>query len=151
MASGPDPFDFGNHGDDPFAPASAITPAASVAGGQPDRFGMDTPPPAAAGADVLGQPPVLWLVLGLVAAALGAAAAAVLGTSSTIAFGAWAASGPLAIGLLAVFALLDTRQRARPVYNSPVWAPVLYWSVIAVAALGIGLSAWRIAEWAGQL
>ena len=151
MASGPDPFDFGNHGDDPFAPASATMPAAGAANDYPDRFGMDTPPPAAAGADVLGQPPVVWLALGLVAAGLGAAAAAVLGASSTIAFASWAASGPLAIGLLAVFALRDTRQRARPVYNSPGWVPVLYWLVIAVAALGIGLSAWRIAEWAGQL
>lgn len=149
MASGPGPFDFGNYGAEPFNPAATQAPGPAAA--TPDGFGLDAPPAAASGADVLGRPPVLWLVLGLVAAALGAVAAAVLGASSTIAFGAWAASGPLAIGLLAVFALGDTRQRARPVYNSPAWAPVLYWSVIAVAALGIGLSAWRIAEWAGQL
>lgn len=111
--------------------------------GRPTGFG---PGPITA-----GHPPVRWLVAGIVVAAVAVVTAAVFGRSVPVAFAAWALAGPVAIGLLAVFAVRDTRERSRPLYTSPSWTPTLYWSVIVVAAVGIALSAWRIADWAGRL
>jgi hypothetical protein len=87
------------------------------------------------------------LVLGLVAAVV----AVLLGASVGYAFGAWLLAGPVAIGLLAVFAQHDVRQRARPIYDAPTWLPALYWSAVVAAGLGICASAWNIAQWAGHL
>jgi hypothetical protein len=80
-----------------------------------------------------------------------AVAAAVIGESPQVAFAAWVGAGPVAIGLLAAFSVQDTAQRARPVYSAQPWTRALYWAVVVLAAIGIGISAWQLALWAGRL
>jgi hypothetical protein len=99
----------------------------------------------------VGQPPVLWLIGAAVLAVVCAVAAAILGTSPQVAFAAWVGAGPVAIGLLAAFSVQDTAQRARPVYSAQPWTRVLYWAVVVLAFIGIGISAWQLALWAGRL
>lgn len=153
-----DPFDFGppsGGAPPPGASADFLQPPAFPTGGamsgQDHQFARSWEPAPFAGDSAVGGPPFAWLVVALALAAVAAAAVLVYGATPEVAFGSWAAAGPLAIGLLAVYALLDTRQRARPVYAAPSWTAGLYWAVVVVAGAGIGLSSWRIAEWAGRL
>ena len=104
-----------------------------------------------AGLELIGRPPFQWLVAALVLGLVAAAVAWLYGASMWIALGAWALAGPVAIGLLAVFTQRDVAQRAKPIYDAPSWIRVLYWSTVAAAVLGIAVSAWDIALWAGRL
>lgn len=123
----------------PFDPASGGAPAGSAPG-----FG------AQAGGGV-GHPPVVWLLVSIALGAVAAVVAALLGATPLVAFGCWAAAGPIAVGMLAVYSVRDTAQRARPIYTSAPWTTSLY--VAATVAVGIGIvaSALRIAQWAGRL
>jgi hypothetical protein len=104
------------------------------------------------GAGTVGRPPLVWLAAGFVVAVLGVAEGLVLGLSDPVpyAFAAWAAAGPIAVGLLAVHAFRDTQQRALPVYAPPLWIRYLYGAVIVLAAVGIVISSIEIALWAGR-
>jgi hypothetical protein len=142
------------HGFQPgFPPGAGHQPATSAwppAGGD---FPF-APSPGLDGVLTAGRPPTGWLAGALAAAVAGVVAVSVavlLRISPWPAFAAWALAGPIAIGMLAAFSRSDIRQRARPIYSARSSASVLYWSAVAVAAIGIGLSAWQIADWAGRL
>ena len=168
MASGPDPFDFGGPSRSPTPPAygpsggsgsadafsgpSAPSGGAwtsSSAGASPGS-GAQEPRPAAPADDLLGRPPITWLLLSLVLGVVGAVLAAALGSDVALAGVGWLLAGPLGIALLAVYNRVDVDQRARPVYDAPSWLGLLRWSSGVALAVGIAVSAWRIAEWAGR-
>lgn len=140
-------------GFDPFAaPAGArpFEPSGSDSGSV-DGFGQRSAVVGVPFDDESASTPVLWCALAGVAALAGIALA-VLGTGSTkLAFVGWAVAGPLAIGLLAAHTLFDTKQRAKPFYSQPGWAAPVYWVVLAVAFVGVGLCSWSIADWAARL
>ena len=165
-----DPFDFGPHpgggfgwspGPTPYGPQpgtqSGAPPTAPVPGPTgpwpapvPGDTSVYDPSPDLSGTAV-GKPPVGWLVAAL-AVGLAGAVVAFLGRDPVLAILAWALAGPGAIGLLAVFAQRDVAQRALPIYlSSPGRTTALYWAAILVAAVGIAVSAWYIAQWAGRL
>jgi len=102
------------------------------------------------GAIVVGRPPTIWLYFGLAVAAIGAVLAALF-SQITIVSLAWILAGPIAIGFLAVFVLQDTRSQSAPIYAVQTYVPWLYRGLLIVAAIGVGLSAWRIAVWVGHL
>ncbi len=138
-------------GFDPFAGPAA------PAGGDPwneqrgDAFGSVLRGGTPQFTDSVVSPPVLWCALAGISAVAGVVLA-VLGLSSiALAVAGWVASGPVAIGLLAVHTTIDTKRRAAPFYSQPGWTAVVYWSVMVVAFAGVGISAWSIAQWAGRL
>lgn len=63
---------------------------------------------------------------------------------------AWFLSGPVAIGLLAWYTITDTRRRACPIYDRIPLGEILYWIAVVVAGVGIGFSAWTIADWVAR-
>jgi hypothetical protein len=161
------PFDFGSNA--PAAPGWAPPPGAVPAQTDPlVRYGTDRstaawPPPVSPGDPVqggdafaatraVGSAPIAWLVAALVAGAAGAVLAGFWGAQVVFAMAGWVLSGPGAIGMLAVFSQRDVRQRALPVYlSSSGRTKSLYTAAIVVAGIGIGISAWYIALWAGRL
>jgi hypothetical protein len=160
MADPRDPYDFGpptsRQGSDPppYAAGSFGTPHAwNQARSAPidDEFGRTDHGPGLADPYVVVRTPVIWLLCAMVLGIAGAVGAAVLGSSISAALVAWVLAGPLAIGLIAVHSLRDTALRTRLGYNQLTGATAMYAVTIVVAAVGIGLSAWRIAEWAGRL
>lgn len=93
-----------------------------------------------------GRPPVHWLL----AAALGVAVGLVIAVSqgrSALAAVAWLLTGPLALGLLAVYTRADLVQRARFSYRPRTLATALYTAVLVGAAIGVLLSGWHFADW----
>jgi hypothetical protein len=177
VSDGRDSFAFGPpQGDDPWGPPPGFAPQqpSPPLGGRDQGYQPGFPPPgpnttawqppgggeftlASPGPDgvlTAGSPPTGWLVGAVGAAVAGVAAVAVaivLRISPWPAIAAWALAGPIAIGLLGAFSRSDIRQRARPIYSARASASALYWSAVAVAVIGIGLSAWQIADWAGRL
>lgn len=95
--------------------------------------------------------PLGWLIAGIVVAAVAAAIALVLGTEPAVAVAAWALAGPVAIGLFAVYLLLDTRGRTQLMYSPPSWTPWLYRGGLLVVLLAVIVCAGRIALWAGRV
>jgi hypothetical protein len=169
VSDGRDPFAFGPApGGDQWGPPPTTGPTTQApAGGyqpgpvrppempwQPGGGDFSLASPGLDGMAGPGSPPTGWL-----AGALGAAVAGVVAVSVAIflrtgpwpAFVAWALAGPIAIGMLAAFSRSDIRERARPIYSSRPSTSTLYWSAVVVAAIGIGISAWQIADWAGRL
>jgi len=114
-----------------------------------DWPGGSEPTSAAAAAEKAG-PPYLWLALALALGVAGIVGALAFGQIVPVAWGSWVASGPVAIGLLAVFLFMDNRERAKPTYGNRSSAIWLYRGGLAIAFVGIVLSALRIAEWAGR-
>ncbi|MDQ2722797.1 MAG: hypothetical protein M3Y19_05760 [Actinomycetota bacterium] len=179
MADGSDPFDFSEFGSPPGGPPSSFAPQpgpgrtggfgpppqqpesrAPGPFGQVPQFGVAAPDADPFADDTMSRvppsvaqvrPPVLWLALGAAVAVVGMVLALVLGTHIFIAVISWVLAGPVAIGLLATFTIVDTGQRARPLYSFPSWLPWAYRGVLVLAVLGVAAGAWRIAEWAGRL
>lgn len=175
MHSSSDPFDFSEYSssrdgaDNPpsDSPWAGIQPAADPFGTPNDPFsgfggasnapagnGFATPHQLARPSGVeQGRTPLAW-VLGaflvtlvgigatLLTFALGPVAWAVLG---------WLLAGPVAALLLAQHMVADTRERTRPTYDGSSFLHGTYWVSVALAAVGIVLGAWQIAEWAGRL
>lgn len=84
-------------------------------------------------------------------ALLGVVIGVFLGGSGPIAIVGWVAAGPLAIGVLSAFTLVDTSRRASAVYTEAGWVKSAYWGVLVIAAVGIIVCALRIADWIGRL
>ncbi|WP_433799563.1 hypothetical protein [Actinomycetospora sp. CA-084318] len=80
---------------------------------------------------------------------MGALIAFLLGVTVLWAFVGWALAGPVAVGSLAFYMLRDTRERAKPIYSGD--ATWLYGVALVAIGIGVVVSAWRIAQWAGQL
>lgn len=147
----PDPFDFSvdTRGDD--------TPSPPGLRPRPRRPGR--PRPARDAEDFVattGRAPariqLRWLGLSITTSVIATVMALLYGVAVPVAFLCWALAGPVSIGLLAVHILRATAVRASPAtYTESGTTTLLYWSAVAVAAVGIGLSAWQIADWAGRL
>jgi hypothetical protein len=88
--------------------------------------------------------------LAIALAAAGAVIAGVWGDALAAAGVGWLLAGPLAIGLLAIYTLVDTRRRTNAVYSAPSWTDAVYWTVVAMCLIGISISAWHLALWAGR-
>ena len=76
---------------------------------------------------------------------------AVVVGSVGVAAGGWILAGPIAALLLATYMIADTKQRAFPVYQPSKPAQFIYWATVALAAIGVLVSAWQIADWFGRL
>lgn len=146
VGAGPDPW--AGAAATGFGPPTFGPPKQPEQGRQQHVFGGNPQP---ADTIVLGRPPVVWLAVAGVVALVGAVLAIVAGGSAAFAVVAWLLAGPAAIGVLAVYTVLDTQQRALPVYAQPTWTRAAYGGVLAVAAVGILISAWFIADWIGRL
>lgn len=127
---------------DPYA--AGVTASWNTPVGVPANLGPD-------GLPAIGRPPVVWLYAALGAAVVGLVIALLLNEPIGLVFVGWFVAGPVAIGLLAAFSVFDTRRQAQPIYDPVDWAKTLYYVVVAVAMLGVLLSAWWIAQWAGRL
>jgi hypothetical protein len=116
-----------------------------------DAFGTTTPATADSDSLRLAGPPLSLLGLAVVLAVTGASLAGVWGGGAVIttAIG-WSLAGPVAIGVLAFYTLVDTRRRTEAVYSAPNWAATAYWAVVLVCMAGITISAWYLALWAGR-
>ena len=154
---GPTTYGPSNHGPGNYGPDGY---GSSSYGGQLNPYGDPAPhtafddlnhPAPAVDPYVVVRTPIVWLAsataLGLVAAVV----AGLFGDRVGLAFTSWALAGPVAIGLLAVHALRDTALRTRLGYDRRSIATGLYAAAVGAAALGIGLSAFWIAVWAGRL
>lgn len=105
------------------------------------------------GALATAGPPLVWFAVALALAVVGGALALVSALSGGVlatALVGWLLAGPLAIGALALYTLIDTRRRTESIYSAPRWTATLYWAVLAVCLIGIALGAWQIALWAGR-
>lgn len=117
-------------------------------------FASDNAPASAFSA---AGPPLIWLALAGGAALLSVIASVVswqlwgLGVNAPIAAVSWLLSGPLAIGLIAVFMLQDTARRAHPFYVTSGVVKPSYWVVLGLALLGVMLSSVHLAFWIGRL
>lgn len=154
MSSGP--FGFG---DDP--PSGGRTAPGRARHPFGERLGIRRPapagPPPSWAHGWTGSPrgpvrsPSGWLFAALAVAALAVAAALTLGGAVSVAVACWIAAGPVAIGLVSIFVLHDTRAAAEPIYLRPTWIRPL-WAVTIIGVIaGIATSAWRIADWWGRL
>ena len=132
-------------GFDPFADAAPTKPATQ------DAFGVTTPgATASAHSLTVARPPLRFLGLAIVLAAAGAVIAGGWGTAIVAAGIGWLLAGPVAIGVLAVYTLVDTRRRTDAVYSAPSWIGAAYWTVVVVCLIGIAVGAWELALWAGR-
>jgi hypothetical protein len=173
-----DPFDFSDFGA-PRTPGGPPPASPSEPGGHSasrpnnpnrglhtgfDPFAETQPAPARprdafADADAAGGGPVLTLnvarpplaLFGLAAvlAVVGMVTAGVWGAALLAAAVGWFLSGPVAIGVLAAYTRVDTRRRSDAVYSAPHWTGTLYWAVVAVCMIGVGVGAWQLAMLAG--
>ncbi|QHC57194.1 hypothetical protein [Rathayibacter sp. VKM Ac-2760] len=126
-----------------FGESSTVSGSAGGFGGAVDT--------ASASVATSARSPLGWLIGGVVVAVLAGAAALLLGEEPVPAFVAWALAGPVAIGLFAVYLLLDTRRRTQLMYSPPTWAPWLYRGGLVVVLLAVIACAARIALWAGRV
>ena len=116
-----------------------------------DAFGVTTPGAGAQAPGIaLARPPLNLFGLAIALAAAGALIAGVWGGALAAATVGWFLAGPAAIGVLAVYTLVDTRRRTDAVYSAPSWTGTVYWAAVAVCLIGITIGAWHLALWAGR-
>lgn len=145
-----DPFNFG-----PTTPSSFGTPSSSSFNA-PAASGFDAPADdwqagAAPASGSLPTPPVIWLFAAIAVGLAAAVVSALFGSAILAAGLAWFAAGPVAIGLLGLFILRDTKESAKPFYARPSSTTLFYYGALAAAFVGIIVSALQIANWAGRL
>jgi hypothetical protein len=172
--SNQNPFDFRDFGPPPAppraggagsrAPGGSQQPAPDITtGGSFDPF-ADAAPTGRLPRDAFGRsdvtsagpgiavahPPLALFVLAAGLATVGIVTAAVWGAGLTAAAAGWLLAGPIAIGVLAYYTRVDTRRRTEAVYSAPTWTGSVYWAVVALCLIGIGVGAWHLALWAGR-
>jgi len=145
MSPSADPYDFSAFGVQSAADGAIDSSAA------PETSGWGTPGGSSPSLGAIASPPIRWIIFAGAAALIGIVIAAVIGTVVPLAWVAWVLSGPVAIGLLAVFGLRDTKERAKSFYSSPSSTTWLYRSALVLALIGVVVSALRLAEWVGRL
>ena len=62
----------------------------------------------------------------------------------------WFLSGPVAIGIAALFITMDTSRRAQPVYLRPAWLTGMYAAVMVLVIAGVIVGAVGFAFWVGR-
>lgn len=149
VSTSPNPFDFSQYtSTHPVSQGPDIGQQVPVPVPE-SPFGFGTDPAFSAPLEA-ARPPVGWIVAAGALALLGLAGAVVLGTDVRLAVVSWLLAGPVAIGLLAVFTVRDTGQRAKPVYTAPSWVTAAYRVTLGLSLLGVVAGALRIADWAGR-
>ncbi|MGY4654452.1 hypothetical protein [Mycobacterium sp. URHB0021] len=135
-----------NSGFDPFAADSPPGPAKPL-----EVFGATTAAAASPGGNLtVARPPLALFGLAITLAGAGAAVAGGWGGAPAAASVGWLLAGPFAIGILAVYTVVDTSRRTSAVYSAPSWTKAAYWTVVAVCMAGIAIAAWHLALWAGR-
>ena len=99
----------------------------------------------------IASPQLIWLLLGVLASVAGLMIALLLGQLIVPAAAAWLLSGPLAIGLLAVFVHSESKRHAMPTYVDAGWVRAAYVLAMVLALIAVFVSAVRIALWVGRL
>jgi len=146
-----DPFNFG-----PATPSNFGTPATSgfdspATSGFETAASNDWDSGASTPAGALPSPPVIWLIAAIGVGIVAAVLSALFGSAIIVAGLAWFAAGPVAIGLLGLFILRDTKESAKPFYARPSSTTLFYYGALVAAFVGIIVSALQIANWAGRL
>lgn len=153
MSGGPFDFDYRDTPQPPPPGSAPLPPGPTPFGGAPgaSSFGAPSPVGGPVAIPEIGRCP--WWLLGVcVGLSLVAALVAVLaGANIWVAGVAWVLAGPLAFSTLALYISRDTRERGRGTYTAPTWAQAGYWVAVVVALVAVVVTAWRIAQWAGQL
>lgn len=99
----------------------------------------------------ISSPRLLWLFLGVAVALVGLGLAVFLGQLIVPAAAAWLLSGPLAIGLLAVFLHSESKRHSMPTFVDYGWLRAGYVLAMVLALAAVVVSAVRIALWVGRL
>jgi hypothetical protein len=89
--------------------------------------------------------PVRWLI-GAALCVITAFALSV-GSQPALWLGGWAAGGFGTVGLIALFTLADSRRRANAWYIIRPAITHARVALIALAAVAVGINAWRFADW----
>ncbi|MFB9164010.1 MULTISPECIES: hypothetical protein [Arthrobacter] len=168
------PFDFGQFGG-ASAPGNAPSPAGASGSANPfgavgadgaDRnvYGGSTPAGFGTGMAVGGghydggsaplrptNAPVVWLYAAVAASIIAMLVALLLGSTAAFAIGAWILAGPIAIALVAVFSIQDTRARTAALYSSSGFVSWLYRGAIVLSLIAVVISALKIADWVGRI
>jgi hypothetical protein len=158
MSSGGNPFDFSRY-------TGASSPGASTDSPNSPSFSaesnvaMDTEVTFSDGAFTHGSDasspqvtsaPVQWLFLGAAVAATAMVMAALFGGNPVAAISAWVLGGPVAIAVLALFTIRDTRARTFVLYSANGKVTWFYGATLLLAAVAVVVSALRIADWVGR-
>jgi len=133
-----------HNGFDPFA-AAAPAPVAPR-----DAFGGEAAAGIAAPGLTVARPPLELFGPAAALAVAGMVVAAVWGSALPAAAAGWLLAGPAAIGVLAFYTRVDIRRRTAAVYSAPHRTAALYWAVVALCMVGIGVGAWQLALCAGR-
>ena len=160
MSGGQSPFDFSQYnGSQTQDQSAALTDrSGAVMPGnvdwinQPSAFGSSIPSSGTDGLPLrIVSAPVAWLFSAFGAASVSVVLASAFGAVPGAAVTAWVLGGPVAIALMAVFTLKDTRSRTFALYSASRTVPWLYRITVTVSLVAVVLSAWSIANWAGRL
>lgn len=117
-----------------------------------DQLGWESDRTLAGAPLAVAVPPVRWLGISVLVALVSAGLALAFGAAVPgLAISGWVLSGPLAIGLLAYFTVLDTRERTKATYIAPTWVRAGYWVCVVVSLAAVLVCALRIAFWVGRL
>lgn len=92
------------------------------------------------------SPPLQWLGIGYVLVVASLIIWFVPEHSKTLGLAGWLLAGPLAIGTLAVFLVLDTRRRADPWYAASSGADWMRRGLVVAALVGVTLNAYAVAD-----
>lgn len=95
--------------------------------------------------ETVARPPLVWLGIGVGLAVVGAVLGLIFRSATWSVLG-WLLSGPAAIGMLAVFALVDAARRQRLWYVPGQVAGWLRRALVVTALLAIAVNAWIIAD-----
>lgn len=126
---------------DPWGLGEPARPAA------PSQWDEPQPPGRGPGATPSGvtHPPTVWLLAGLLAAAVGLALP-LLERDSIFSVAGWVLGGLVAIGLLGVFSARDLKRRTRGIAAESQLADWLRRLLVLLAIAAVALNAWVIAD-----
>jgi hypothetical protein len=160
MSGGQSPFDFSQYNGSQTQDQSTtltdrsggVTPGYVDWINQPSAFGSSIPSSGSDGLSLrIVSAPLAWLFSAFGAASVSVALASAFGAVPGAAVTAWVLGGPVAIALMAVFTLKDTKSRTFALYSASRAVPWLYRITVTVSLVAVVLSAWSIANWAGRL
>lgn len=95
--------------------------------------------------------PLAWLFAAAALALLAGVVASIAGSLPPVAIACWAAAGPVAILLLAVYLSRDTKARTHVNYSPPLWAPTFYGVALALVFIAVMIASLHIAFWIGRM
>lgn len=96
-------------------------------------------------------PPLGWLLAAVVAAVVGLVVAALTFPGGVVYLAGWFVAGPVAVGMLAIFARQDAARQTAILYSFPAWKATAYRGALVLSLLAVLALALRIADWAGHL